>query len=86
MQQTTQCGAPVIRSQHSYFVDIPGNVYYLVEQDLISTLNKAIIRKSRLTDGRFVALTIVAMVSVFALLIVFVNGGGACINLLARKD
>jgi hypothetical protein len=48
----------------------------MAEQAMISSLNKSIIRKSRLTDGRFVAISIVAMISVFALLIVFVNGGG----------
>ena len=58
----------------------------MTERALISSLNKSIIRKSRLTDGRFVALSIVAMVSVFALLIVFVKGGGGCINLLEGKD
>ena len=39
-------------------------------------LGSTTIRKPRLTDGRFVALSIVVMVSVFALLILFVNGGG----------
>jgi hypothetical protein len=43
---------------------------------LISSLDKATIRKSRLSDGRFVVLSMIAMISVFALLIVFVNGGG----------
>ncbi len=47
----------------------------MAEQAMISSRNKNIIRKSRLTDGRFVALSIVVMVSVFALLIVFVNSG-----------
>jgi hypothetical protein len=46
------------------------------ERDLISSLNKSIIRKSRLTDGRFVVLSIVAMISVFAFLIIFVGEGG----------
>ncbi len=48
----------------------------MAEQAMISSLNKSIIRKSRLTDGRFVAIIIIAMISVFALLILFVNGGG----------
>jgi hypothetical protein len=48
----------------------------MAEQVMISSLNKSIIRKCRLTDGRFVTISIVAMISVFALLIVFVNGGG----------
>ncbi len=43
---------------------------------MISSSNKSIIRKSRLTDGRFVAIIIIAMISVFALLFLFVNGGG----------
>jgi len=41
------------------------------------THNKTVISKSRLTEGRFVALSIVAaMVAAFGLLIIFVNGGG----------
>jgi hypothetical protein len=48
----------------------------MVGRALDLTHNKTVISKSRLTEGRFVALSIVAMVAAFALLIVFVNGGG----------
>jgi cupredoxin-like protein len=48
----------------------------MVERALDLTHVKTVISKSRLTEGRFVALSIVAMTAAFALLIVFVNGGG----------
>jgi hypothetical protein len=80
------CGAPLISSQQSYFVNIPNEVCHMTERALISSLDKATIRKSRFTDGRFVAISIIAMVSVFALLIVFVNGGGVRHVLIFWKE
>lgn len=48
----------------------------MVERALGLTHNKTVISKSRLTDGRFVAFSILAKVAAFALLIVFINVGG----------
>ncbi len=42
----------------------------------LRTHNQSIIRRLRLNEGKLVALGIIAMVATFALLVIFVNGGG----------
>jgi hypothetical protein len=44
--------------------------------ELLRTHNRSIIRRLRLSEAKLVALGIIAMAATFALLVVFVNGGG----------